>query len=124
MAEVREAIDFDMKRWKTQRADLQIELGHLMQKVDYKPDEGLAVLNNEANQFDHAFSGGAANADIDMTAMTNAETGMNGPPSFLTMLERQNRQVAGSNQLKPNYTAQALSPNFFHNRPSSLDDTD
>ena len=75
-----------------------------MQKVDYKPDEGLAILNSEAHQFDKTFSGGHPDRDIDMTPMTNAETGMHGPPSFLTMLEKQNRQVA-SNQLKTNYTA-------------------
>ena len=91
MAQVREAIDFDMKRWKTQRADLQIELGHLMQKVDFKPDEGLNILNSEAVQFDKTFSGGPHNIDIDMTALTNADTGMHGPPSFLTMLEKQSR---------------------------------
>ena len=75
-----------------------------MQKVEFKPDAGLALLNAEAHQFDKTFSGGHPNIDIDMTAITNAETGMNGPPSFLTMLEKQNRQVA-SNQLKTNYTA-------------------
>lgn len=63
-----------------------------MQKVDFKPDAGLAILNSEANQFDTAFGNkDLADKDGNWTAMTNAETGMNGPPSFLTMLERQNR---------------------------------
>ena len=59
-----------------------------------------------------------------MTSMTNAETGVGGPPSFLTMLEQQNRQAAGNGHLKPNNTASALHHNFFHNRPNSLGDDD
>ena len=35
---MKEAIGLDMKRWKTQRADLQIEIGKVMQKVEFKPD--------------------------------------------------------------------------------------
>ena len=48
MNKLREAIQYDMKRWKTQRADLQIEIGKIENKIDHKRDEGLGVLNDEA----------------------------------------------------------------------------
>ena len=48
MNKLRDAIKIDMKRWKTQRADLQIEIGKIENKIDHKRDEGLGVLNDEA----------------------------------------------------------------------------
>lgn len=124
MNKLKEAIKIDMKKWKTQRADLQIEINKIDNKVDYKRDEGLFILNEEANQFDHAFG---LNMDENqdsrrgLTQMTNAETFMGGPPSFLTMMEKQNMLNKEGKQLKQNNTSSALSPNYFHGRPNSLD---
>ena len=55
MKGLQDAISMDMKRWKHQRADLQIEINKVDEKITGKKDEGLAILNEEANQFDFAF---------------------------------------------------------------------
>ena len=66
-----------------------------MQRVEYKTDEGLNALNDEAMKFDAAFGNHFEEENHgNMTSMTYAETGMGGPPSFLGMLEMQNRQTA------------------------------
>ena len=127
---LQDAIAMDMKRWKHQRADLQIEINKVDEKITGKKDQGLAILNEEANQFDVAFGQNQPDENqysrAYMSMNTHADS--NYPPtiasnSFLTMMEKQSQMIRAGAMVKPN-TAQSPFPhNFFHQRPSSHDVT-
>ena len=102
MRKLQDAISLDMKRWKHQRADLQIEINKVDNKVELKKDQGLAMLNQEANKFDAAFG---LNQQEEANQYSRGYLTMNthadsaypptiGSNSFLTMLEKQNKMMA------------------------------